>query len=83
MGKEGVRRKKKQDHRGRRRGLREGEKGEREKGEGGGGEATEFRFDCHFPAERQKESEKTEWCKDLLSGFLWQQQAIILNCHLL
>lgn len=33
------------------------------------GEATEFRFDCHFPAERQKEREKTEWCKDLLSGF--------------
>ncbi len=60
---------KKQDHRGRRRELRKGEKGEWERREGGGG-STEFRFDCHFQQrERQKKREKTEWCKDLLSGF--------------
>lgn len=50
---------KKLDHRGRRPERRKGEKGERERREGGGGWwGIEFRFDCHFPAERERQKER-------------------------
>lgn len=61
MGKEGVRKEKKQDHRGRRRELRKGEKGEWETRERGGGRPRSSDLTVIFQQrERQKEREKTE-----------------------
>lgn len=83
MRKDGVRRKKKQDHRGRRRGLREGEKGEREKGEGGGGGGHGVQIRLSFSSRKTERERENRVVQRSAFGFLWQQQAIILNCHLL
>lgn len=83
MRKDGVRREKKQDHRGRRRGLREGEKGEWEKGEGGGGGGHGVQIRLSFSSRKTERERENRVVQRSAFGFLWQQQAIILNCHLL